>query len=125
MGEGSTDCGWPLEDPSLPVRQTQPMPCEGRGIRHVWGTKAKPLAAYRRRLCCLAAIYIAANVASQPEPLVALIKVTKKHEHITVAEPSLGIWTSLGSRGVAPQMRDQAAYLTLGGGAGGRSLGSI
>ena len=28
-------------------------------------------------------------------------------------------------RGVAPQMRDQAAYLTLGGGAGGRSLGSI
>jgi predicted SnoaL-like aldol condensation-catalyzing enzyme len=28
-------------------------------------------------------------------------------------------------RGVAPQMRDRAAYLTLGGGAGGRSLGSI
>ena len=28
-------------------------------------------------------------------------------------------------RGVAPQMRDQAAYLTLGGGAGGRSPGSI
>ena len=28
-------------------------------------------------------------------------------------------------REVAPQMRDQAAYLTLGGGAGGRSLGSI
>jgi hypothetical protein len=28
-------------------------------------------------------------------------------------------------RGVAPQMRDQADYLTLGGGAGGRSLGSI
>jgi hypothetical protein len=28
-------------------------------------------------------------------------------------------------RGVAPQMRDQAPYLTLGGGAGGRSLGSI
>jgi hypothetical protein len=28
-------------------------------------------------------------------------------------------------RGVAPHMRDQAAYLTLGGGAGGRSLGSI
>ena len=26
-------------------------------------------------------------------------------------------------RGVAPQMRDQAAYLTLGGGAGGRSPG--
>jgi hypothetical protein len=32
------------------------------------------------------AIYIAANVASQPELLVALIKVTKKHEHITVGE---------------------------------------
>ena len=28
-------------------------------------------------------------------------------------------------RGVAPQMRDQAAYLALGGGAGSRSLGSI
>jgi hypothetical protein len=28
-------------------------------------------------------------------------------------------------RGVAPHMRDQAAYLTLGGGAEGRSLGSI
>jgi hypothetical protein len=28
-------------------------------------------------------------------------------------------------RGVAPQMRDRADYLTLGGGAGGRSLGSI
>ena len=28
-------------------------------------------------------------------------------------------------RGVAPHMRDQVAYLTLGGGAGGRSLGSI
>jgi hypothetical protein len=28
-------------------------------------------------------------------------------------------------RGVAPQMRDQAAYPTLGGGAGGRSPGSI
>jgi hypothetical protein len=51
--------------------------------------------------------------------------MTKKQEHITLAEPSLGIWTSLGFRGVAPQMRDQAAYLTLGGGAGGRSLGSI
>jgi hypothetical protein len=59
------------------------------------------------------------------EYLGALIKVTKKHEHITLGEPSLGIWTSLGLRGVAPQMRDQAAYLTLGGGAGGRSLGSI
>jgi hypothetical protein len=58
-------------------------------------------------------------------PLGALIKVTKKHEHISVGEPSLGIWTSLGLRGVAPQMRDQAAYLTLGRGAGGRSLGSI
>jgi hypothetical protein len=23
------------------------------GLRRVWGTKAKPLAAYRRRLCCL------------------------------------------------------------------------
>ncbi len=28
-------------------------------------------------------------------------------------------------RGVAPHMRDQAAYLTLGGGAGGRSPGSV
>jgi hypothetical protein len=28
-------------------------------------------------------------------------------------------------RGVAPHMRDQAAFLTLGGGAGGRSPGSI
>ena len=28
-------------------------------------------------------------------------------------------------RGVAPQKRDQAAYPTLGDGAGGRSLGSI
>jgi len=28
-------------------------------------------------------------------------------------------------RGVARHMRDQAAFLTLGGGAGGRSLGSI
>jgi len=28
-------------------------------------------------------------------------------------------------RGVAPHMRDRAAYPTLGGGAGGRSLGSI
>jgi len=28
-------------------------------------------------------------------------------------------------RGVAPQKRDQAAYPTLGGGAEGRSLGSI
>ena len=28
-------------------------------------------------------------------------------------------------RGVAPHMRDQAAFLTLGGGAGGRALGSV
>jgi hypothetical protein len=35
------------------------------------------------------------------------LEVTKKHEEITVGEPSLGIWTRLGSRGVAPQMRDQ------------------
>jgi hypothetical protein len=32
---------------------TLPMPCEVRGHGKVWGTKAKPLAAYRRRLCCL------------------------------------------------------------------------
>jgi hypothetical protein len=42
-----------------------------------------------------------------------------------VGEPSLEIRTRLGFRGVAPQMRDRAAYLTLGGGAGGRSPGSI
>jgi hypothetical protein len=32
---------------------TLPMLCEVRGHGKVWGTKAKPLAAYRRRLCCL------------------------------------------------------------------------
>ena len=47
------------------------------------------------------------------------------HEHITVQKPSLEIWTGLRFRGVAPHMRDQAAFLTLGGGAGGRPLGSI
>jgi hypothetical protein len=61
-----------------------------------WGTKARSLAAYRRRLCCLAAIYIATNIISQPEPLSrALIKVTRTHEHITVGKSSLEVWTSL------------------------------
>ena len=46
-------------------------------------------------------------------------------QHITVQKPSLEIWTGLRFRGVAPHMRDQAAFLTLGGGAGGRPLGSI
>jgi hypothetical protein len=37
------------------------MPCvHGDGMARVWGTKAKPLAAYRRRLCCLAVSYITA-----------------------------------------------------------------
>jgi hypothetical protein len=45
---------------SLPVRR--PCRCRVRewGRGKVWGTKAKPLAAYRRRLCCLAASYITA-----------------------------------------------------------------
>ena len=55
----------------------------------------------------------------------ALIKMTTKHERINIGEPSLETRRSPLIRGVAPQMRDQAAYLTLGGGAGGRSLGSI
>jgi hypothetical protein len=58
---------------------------------------------YRQAACC--------KERTRPEP------VSRK--------PSLGIWMSLGSCGVAPQMRDQATYPTLGGGAGGRSLGSI
>jgi len=59
--------------------------------------RAAPEARAGRRLCCLCAgiIYIAAIVASQSEPLGAAIKVTKKHEHITVGEPSLEMWTSL------------------------------
>jgi len=41
--------------------------------------------------------------------------------------PSLALryGRALEFRGVAPHMRDQAAYPTLGGGAEGRSLGSI
>jgi hypothetical protein len=41
------------------------------------------------------------------------------------AKPSLETWRSSLIRGVALQMRDQAACLTSGEGAGGRSLGSI
>jgi hypothetical protein len=44
---------------------------------------------------------------------------------ITLGEPSLEIWHGLCFRAVAPHMRDQAAFLTLGAGAAGRSLGSI
>jgi hypothetical protein len=50
----------------------------------------------------MAAIYMPLR-RKQPEPLGALIKMTKKHEHITVGEPSLGIWTSLGCAGSLPR----------------------
>src|SRR5262249_40874096 len=36
----------------ITARFRQPDDCCPR-TRHVWGTKAKPLAAYRQRLCCL------------------------------------------------------------------------
>jgi hypothetical protein len=57
------------------------------------------------RAGCLAAICIADNVASQTEPLARanLIKVTETHEHITVGQPSLEIWTSLGCAGSLPR----------------------
>ena len=41
--------------------------------------------------------------------------MTRKREHTTLREPSLEIWTGRPLiRGVAPHMRNQAAFLTLG-----------
>jgi hypothetical protein len=54
-----------------------------------------------------------------------VIKVTKKHKDITVGEPSLETRRSLWSAGSLPRCVIRQTYLTLGGGAGGRSLGSI
>jgi hypothetical protein len=57
---------WDEGERTTPSRFDNPDRCRVRDWGHgrVWGTKAKPLAAYRRRLCCLGA----SNRAELPIP---------------------------------------------------------
>jgi hypothetical protein len=47
--------------------------------------------------------HVARSAQANPCLWRAPIKVTKKHEQITVGKPSLGIWTRLGSAGSLPR----------------------